>query len=119
MGGIGRPNLHPNPNQVAFVEANPNPNPNPTPNQVAFVEANPNPNPNPNQVAFVEAVSAPPARVTRFVVHARTAILGLSTADNRAVPPLRHETVFRLAERFPHLEFELNGQVGTLPYPYP
>ena len=47
-------------------------------------------------VAFVEVVSAPPARVTRFVVHARTAILGLSTADNRAVPPLRHETVPRL-----------------------
>ena len=44
-------------------------------------------------VAFVEAVSAPPARVRRFVVHARTALLGLSTADNRAVPPLRHETV--------------------------
>ena len=47
-------------------------------------------------VSFVEAVSAPPACVRRFIVHARTAILGLSTADNRAVPPLRHETVLRL-----------------------
>jgi tRNA-dihydrouridine synthase A len=34
---------------------------------------------------FIKVVSAPPASVRHFVVHARKAILGLSTADNREV----------------------------------
>jgi tRNA-dihydrouridine synthase len=65
-------------------------------------------------VDFVRVVSAAPANVRHFVVHARKAILGLSTADNREVPPLRHDWVFRLARAFPHLSFELNGEVATL-----
>ena len=40
---------------------------------------------------FVELVSAPPASVRHFIVHARKAILGLTTAGNRDIPPLRHE----------------------------
>ena len=65
-------------------------------------------------VDFVRVVSAAPANVRHFVVHARKAILGLSTADNREVPPLRHDWVFRLSSAFPHLSFELNGEVATL-----
>ena len=41
-------------------------------------------------------------------------MLGLSTAANRMVPPLRHDWVFRLVKRFPLLRFELNGHVQTL-----
>ena len=46
-------------------------------------------------VDFVRVVSAAPANVRHFVVHARKAILGLSTADNREVPPLRHVMQWR------------------------
>lgn len=65
-------------------------------------------------VSFVQAVAAPPASVRHFVVHARKAILGLSTAENRAVPPLRPDWVDRLASQFPTLSFELNGALRTL-----
>lgn len=65
-------------------------------------------------VEFVRTVSAAPANIRHFVVHARKAILGLSTADNRDVPPLRRDWVFRLAHTFPHVSFELNGEVGSL-----
>jgi tRNA-dihydrouridine synthase A len=49
---------------------------------------------------FVAVVSAPPASVRHFVVHARKAVLGLTTAQNRTVPPLRHDWVYRLAAAF-------------------
>lgn len=63
---------------------------------------------------FVELVSAPPASVRHFIVHARKAILGLTTVGNRDIPPLRHEWVWKLAVEFPHLSFELNGGVANL-----
>ena len=63
---------------------------------------------------FVSVVSAPPASVNRFIVHARKAILGLNTADNRLVPPLRRDWVLSLAADFPDLVFELNGGVKSL-----
>ena len=51
----------------------------------------------------------------RFSVHARKAWLsGLSPKENRTIPPLRYETVYRLKETFPGLELELNGGVKTL-----
>jgi len=65
-------------------------------------------------VEFVRIVSAPPACVTRFIVHARKAILGLTTDENRSVPPLRWDWVYRLCRAFPDLSFELNGGVQTL-----
>jgi tRNA-dihydrouridine synthase A len=50
-----------------------------------------------------------------FVVHARKAWLrGLSPAENRSVPPLRHDMVYRLKQDFPQLEVVLNGGVRTL-----
>lgn len=49
-----------------------------------------------------------------FIVHARSALLSLSTKANREVPPLRPEWVYRLKGDFPHLTFVLNGGVRTL-----
>jgi tRNA-dihydrouridine synthase A len=51
----------------------------------------------------------------KFVVHARIAILdGLSPKDNRTVPPLNYERVFRLKRDYPKLEIALNGGIQTL-----
>lgn len=50
-----------------------------------------------------------------FIVHARNAILkGLSPKENREIPPLKYEFVYRLKEDFPELEIILNGGVKTL-----
>jgi tRNA-dihydrouridine synthase A len=50
-----------------------------------------------------------------FVVHARKAILaGLSPKENREVPPLRYEFVYRLKAEFPALHIMLNGGVRDL-----
>ena len=51
----------------------------------------------------------------RFIVHARIAILdGLSPKQNRTVPPLNHDRVYRLKEQFPDLEIILNGGVTEI-----
>ena len=50
-----------------------------------------------------------------FIVHARKAILaGLSPKENRSVPPLRYDFVYRLKEEFPQLHIMLNGGVRDL-----
>jgi tRNA-dihydrouridine synthase A len=50
-----------------------------------------------------------------FVVHARKAWLkGLSPAQNRSLPPLRYDVVYRLKRDFPRLEVVLNGGVTSL-----
>ncbi len=59
---------------------------------------------------FVETVSA--AGCTTFIAHARNAVLkGLSPKENREVPPLKYEYVYRLKKDFPALEFVLNGGI--------
>ncbi|MFW6337401.1 MAG: tRNA dihydrouridine(20/20a) synthase DusA [Alkalispirochaetaceae bacterium] len=64
-------------------------------------------------VQFVETVNR--ARPHRFTVHARIAILeGLSPKENRNIPPLRYEDVYRLKREFPALEIEINGGVKSL-----
>ncbi|MEQ9563252.1 MAG: tRNA dihydrouridine(20/20a) synthase DusA [Woeseiaceae bacterium] len=61
---------------------------------------------------FVEIVSA--AGCGTFVVHARKAILaGLSPKENRSVPPLDHERVYRLKKDYPSLHIVLNGGITT------
>uniref|UniRef100_A0A7C2BZS0 tRNA-dihydrouridine(20/20a) synthase n=1 Tax=Thermus islandicus TaxID=540988 RepID=A0A7C2BZS0_9DEIN len=60
----------------------------------------------------VEAMAEAGVRV--FVVHARSALLALSTKANREVPPLRHEWVHRLKRDFPHLTFVTNGGIRNL-----
>ena len=62
---------------------------------------------------FVQTVAA--AGCTRFIVHARTAWLqGLSPKQNREIPPLRYEDVYRLKQQFPELEIEINGGIETV-----
>jgi tRNA-dihydrouridine synthase A len=59
---------------------------------------------------FVETVAAAGCRT--FVVHARNAWLaGLSPRQNREIPPLRYEVVYRLKARLPELEIVLNGGI--------
>ena len=55
------------------------------------------------------------AGCTRFIVHARVAILeGLSPKENRTVPPLRYERVYQLKEDLPDAEIVLNGGITTV-----
>ena len=62
---------------------------------------------------FVETVAA--AGVRSFAVHARIAVLeGLSPAENREVPPLRYDAVYRLKQDLPQLEVVINGGVAGL-----
>ncbi len=64
-------------------------------------------------VDFVEKVAA--AGCTRFIVHARTAWLqGLSPKQNREIPPLRYEDVYRLKQDFPQFDIEINGGIDTV-----
>ncbi len=64
-------------------------------------------------VSFIEAVAA--AGCNSFVIHARKAILaGLSPKENRSIPPLKVETVYRLKRDFPELTVVLNGGIGSV-----
>src|SRR5690606_2922113 len=61
-------------------------------------------------VETVEFVSGGAPRA--YVVHARKAWLqGLSPKENRTVPPLRYDDVYRLKAERPDLTVELNGGV--------
>ena len=65
-----------------------------------------------DMVNFVEKVSQ--AGCERFTVHARKAWLkGLSPKENRNIPPLRYQDVYRLKEAFPGLFIEINGGIVT------
>ena len=55
------------------------------------------------------------AGCTRFIVHARNAVLGgLSPKQNREIPPLRYEIVERLRHAFPQCAFILNGGIKDI-----
>lgn len=61
---------------------------------------------------FVDTVAATGCK--HFVVHARIALLqGLSPKENRDVPPLRYEDVYRLKQERPDLYIEINGGIKT------
>ena len=61
---------------------------------------------------FVATVARAGCRT--FIVHARNAVLkGLSPKENREVPPLKYEYVYRLKRDFPQLEIVLNGGVAS------
>jgi len=50
-----------------------------------------------------------------FIVHARNAILkGLSPKENREIPPLKYDYVYRLKRDFSQLKFVINGGITTL-----
>ena len=62
---------------------------------------------------FIEQVSM--AGCNAFVVHARKAILaGLSPKENRSIPPLRYETVYRLKRERPDLAIIINGGIDSI-----
>ena len=62
---------------------------------------------------FVE--SAAEAGCRTIIVHARKAWLsGLSPKENREIPPLRYDVVYRLKEDFSALEIIVNGGITSL-----
>lgn len=62
---------------------------------------------------FVDTVAA--RGCTQFIVHARIAVLaGLSPKENREIPPLRYEDVYRLKRERPPLTIEINGGIKTV-----
>ena len=62
---------------------------------------------------FVDTVAQ--TGCNNFIVHARIALLqGLSPKENREVPPLRYEDVYRLKQDRPDLIIEINGGIKTL-----
>ena len=62
---------------------------------------------------FVEQVSS--SGCDTFIVHARNAILkGLSPKQNREIPPLQYDKVYRLKADFPDLEIIINGGINNL-----
>ena len=62
---------------------------------------------------FVEEVSRSGCDV--FIMHARKAVLaGLSPKQNRDVPPLHHDWVYRLKQEIPGLEIVINGGIDSL-----
>ena len=62
---------------------------------------------------FVETVAS--AGCSTFIIHARKAWLqGLSPKQNRDIPPLRYDWVYRLKADFPKLTVVLNGGLKQL-----
>ena len=50
-----------------------------------------------------------------FVIHARNGILkGLSPRQNRNVPPLKYDYVYKLKQDFPELEIIINGGIKNI-----
>lgn len=63
--------------------------------------------------AFTQKVKA--AGVDALIVHARKAWLdGLSPRENRDIPPLDYDRVYRLKHANPDLEIIINGGIGTV-----
>jgi tRNA-dihydrouridine synthase A len=66
-----------------------------------------------DMVNFIEKVEK--SDVDRYIIHARIAILeGLSPKENREVPPLRYDEVYRLKREFPDLNIVINGGIKTV-----
>jgi tRNA-dihydrouridine synthase A len=67
---------------------------------------------------FIDTIAE--AGCQTFVVHARKAWLdGLSPKENREVPPLDYDRVWRLKARRPELEIVINGGIASLPEALP
>jgi tRNA-dihydrouridine synthase A len=63
--------------------------------------------------AFIETVAD--SGCGTFIVHARKAWLqGLSPKQNREIPPLKYEYVYRLKQQHPQLDIIINGGIKTL-----
>lgn len=63
--------------------------------------------------AFVHRIRE--AGCEHLIVHARKAILqGLSPKENREIPPLKYDVVYRVKSEWPDLHVTINGGVGDL-----
>lgn len=52
---------------------------------------------------------------TDFIIHARNAVLkGLSPKENREIPPLKYDYVYRLKQEMPQLNIMINGGIKTI-----
>ena len=61
---------------------------------------------------FVGTLAASGCRT--FIVHARNAVLkGLSPKENREIPPLKYDYVYRLKQDFPELTIVINGGITS------
>ena len=55
------------------------------------------------------------AGIEHFIIHARNGILkGLSPRQNRHIPPLKYDYVYRLKKDFPNLKITINGGIKTI-----
>ena len=55
------------------------------------------------------------AGVNKYIIHARIAILaGLDPKQNRSIPPLRYDEVYRVKKENPNLHVEINGGIKTV-----
>lgn len=62
---------------------------------------------------FIKKVSDSGCKI--FIIHARKAWLkGLSPKENRNIPPLNYERVYKLKDEFPHLEIIINGGLENI-----
>ncbi len=62
---------------------------------------------------FVEGIAN--QNVATIIIHARNAILkGLSPRQNRTIPPLKYDYVYRIKEDFPELQIIINGGIDSL-----
>jgi tRNA-dihydrouridine synthase A len=62
---------------------------------------------------FIETLAG--AGIRHIIIHARKAWLqGLSPKENREIPPLDHDLVLRMKQRFPDLTICINGGITTL-----
>ena len=63
--------------------------------------------------SFVEGIAN--QNIATIIIHARNAILkGLSPRQNRTIPPLKYDYVYRIKEDFPDLEIIINGGINSL-----
>ena len=69
----------------------------------------------PEEALFMLVEKCKSAGVTHFIVHARKAWLeGLSPKENRDIPPLDYDLVYRLKAANPELLISINGGIETL-----
>jgi tRNA-dihydrouridine synthase A len=62
---------------------------------------------------FVDKIAK--AGCKKFIIHARNAVLkGLSPKENREIPPLKYDYVYRIKQDFPELEIMINGGIKTV-----
>ena len=62
---------------------------------------------------FIEGIAN--QNIATIIIHARNAILkGLSPRQNRTIPPLKYDYVYRIKEDFPELKIIINGGINSL-----